>query len=159
MKCSVEVFEEVRTSLDQQTKSRMMIEENFIYRHHVEPRVKLYSPKEETFPIPLKYVDVTRSTHTNVDVLQESRIHDCWHIDANRNLSESWTSFTQFTMLNERPPAGQMWSGGSGSQKFKQLPDLIICGQIFGPECQKQLNERKSSSGQSKNRRLTLRES
>ena len=29
---------------------------NFIlYRHHVEPRVKLYSPREESFPIPLKY--------------------------------------------------------------------------------------------------------
>ena len=27
---------------------------NFICRHHVEPRVKLYSPKEESFPIPLK---------------------------------------------------------------------------------------------------------
>ena len=26
---------------------------NFIYRHHVEPRVKLYSPREESFPIPL----------------------------------------------------------------------------------------------------------
>ena len=31
---------------------------NFIYRHHVEPRVKLYSPREESFPIPLKYIDV-----------------------------------------------------------------------------------------------------
>ena len=29
---------------------------NFIYRHHVEPRVKLYSPREESFPIPLKYI-------------------------------------------------------------------------------------------------------
>ena len=37
---------------------------NFIYRHHVEPRVKLYSPREETFPIPTKYIDVTRTTHT-----------------------------------------------------------------------------------------------
>ena len=27
---------------------------NFIYRHHVERRVKLYSPREESFPIPLK---------------------------------------------------------------------------------------------------------
>ena len=34
---------------------------NFIYRHHVEPRVKLYSPREESFPIPLKYIDVTRT--------------------------------------------------------------------------------------------------
>ena len=29
---------------------------SFIYRHHVEPRVKLYSPREESFPIPLKYI-------------------------------------------------------------------------------------------------------
>ena len=27
---------------------------NFINRHHVEPRVKLYSPREESFPTPLK---------------------------------------------------------------------------------------------------------
>ena len=27
---------------------------NSIYRHHVEPRVKLHSPREESFPIPLK---------------------------------------------------------------------------------------------------------
>ena len=49
---------------------------NFMYRHHVEPRVKLYSPREESFPIPLKYTDVTRTTHTNLDVKQERRIDD-----------------------------------------------------------------------------------
>ena len=38
---------------------------SFIYRHHVEPRVKLYSPGEESFPIPLKFLDVSRTTHTN----------------------------------------------------------------------------------------------
>ena len=43
---------------------------SFIYRHHVEPRVKLYSPREESFPIPLKYIDVTRTIHTNLDVKQ-----------------------------------------------------------------------------------------
>ena len=42
------------------------IQGDFIYRHHVEPRVQLYVPKEETFPIPLKYIDV----------LQEKRIDD-----------------------------------------------------------------------------------
>ena len=42
---------------------------NFIFRHHVEPRVKLYSPREESFPIPLKYIDVTRTTHTSLGVL------------------------------------------------------------------------------------------
>ena len=51
---------------------------SFIYRHHVEPRVKLYSPREESFLIPLKYIDVTRTTHTNLDVKQEKRIDDYW---------------------------------------------------------------------------------
>ena len=58
---------------------------NFIYRHHVEPRVKLYSPREESFPIPLKYVDVSRTTQTNLDVMQESRIDDYWNIDGSRD--------------------------------------------------------------------------
>ena len=53
---------------------------SFIYRHHVEPRVKLYSPREESFPIPLKYIDVSRTTHTNLDVKQERRIDDYWNV-------------------------------------------------------------------------------
>ena len=64
---------------------------NFIFRHHVEPRVKLYSPREESFPIPLKYIDVTRSTHTNLDVKQERRIDDFGNIDGSRDLSDPWT--------------------------------------------------------------------
>ena len=48
----------------------------FIYRHHVEPRVKLYSPREESFPIPLKYIDVSRTAHTNLDVKKEKRTED-----------------------------------------------------------------------------------
>ena len=38
-------------------------------------------PKEETFPIPLKYIDVARSTRTDLDVMQEGRIDDYWHVD------------------------------------------------------------------------------
>ena len=84
---------------------------NFIYRHHVEPRVKLYSPREESFPIPLKNIDVSSTTHTNLDVKQEKRIDDYWHIDGSRDLSDPWTGFTQFTLLEEKPPNGYMWSG------------------------------------------------
>ena len=74
---------------------------NLKYRHHVEPRVKLYSPREESFPIPLKYIDVPRTTHTNLDVKQEKRIDDYWNIDGSRDLSDPWTGFTQFTLLEE----------------------------------------------------------
>ena len=41
---------------------------DFIYRHHVELRVKLYMPREESFPIPLKHIDVTRTTHTSLEL-------------------------------------------------------------------------------------------
>ena len=89
----------------------MSVSGNFIYRHHVEPRVKLYSPREEPFPIPLKYIDVSRTSRTNVDVMQERRIDDYWNIDGSRDLSDSWTGFTQFTLLDEKPPDGYMSSG------------------------------------------------
>ena len=84
---------------------------NFIYRHHVEPRVTLYSPREESFPFPLKYIDVSLTTHTNLDVKQEKRIDDYWNIDGSRDLSDRWTGFTQSTLLEEKPPDGYMWSG------------------------------------------------
>ena len=84
---------------------------SFIFRHHVEPRVKLYSPREESFPIPLKYIDVSRATRTNLDVMQERRIDGYWNIDGSRDLSDSWTGFTQFTPLKQKPPDGYMWSG------------------------------------------------
>ena len=84
---------------------------SFIYRHHLEPRVKLYSPREESFPIPLKYIDVSKTTHTNLDVKQEKRIDDYWNIDGSRDLSDPWTGFTQFTLLEEKAPDGYMWSG------------------------------------------------
>ena len=79
---------------------------NFMYRHHVEPRVKLFSPRGEQFPIPLKYIDVSRTTQTNLDVKQEKRIDDYWNIDGSRDLSDSWTGFTQFTLLEDKPPNG-----------------------------------------------------
>ena len=85
---------------------------NFIYRHHVEPRVKLQSPREESFPIPLKYIDVSRTTHTNLNVMQESRIDDHWITDGSRDLSDSWTGFTSFTLLDEKLPDGFLWSEG-----------------------------------------------
>ena len=84
---------------------------NFKNRHHVEPRVKLYSPREESFPITLKYIDVTRTTHTNLHVEQERRIGGFWNIDGSRDLSDPRTGFTQFTLLEEKPPDGYMVRG------------------------------------------------
>ena len=70
---------------------------DFIHRHHVEPRVKLYMPREESFPVPLKYIDVTRNTHTSLDVMLEKNIDDYWNVDGDRELSDTWTGFTNVT--------------------------------------------------------------
>ena len=99
---------------------------SFIYRHHVEPRVQLYSPREESFPIPLKYIDVTRTTHANLDVKQETRIDDYWNIDGSRDLSDPWTGFTQFTLLDEKAPDGYTWSGERLTRKqLTSRPDHL----------------------------------
>ena len=47
----------------------------------MEPRVKLYVPREESFPIPLKYIDVTRATNTSLDVMLEKNIDNSWMVD------------------------------------------------------------------------------
>ena len=106
---------------------------SFIYRHHVEPRVKLYSPREESFPIPLKYIDVSRTTHTNLDDKLEKRIDDYWHIDGSRDLSDPWTGFTQFTLLEEKLPDGYMWSGERLTRNSLH-PGQIIYGQSYGSQ-------------------------
>ena len=118
-----------------------------MYRHHVEPRVKLYSPREESFPIPLKYIDVSRTTHTNLDVMKESRIDDYWNIDGSRDLSDSWTDFTQFTLLSEIPPDGCL---GWDWQNGKRHPDQIIYDQNSGEEWQRTLSWGRSINGQLK---------
>ena len=50
------------------------IQGDFVYRPHIEPRVQLFVPKEETSLIQLKYIDVTRSICTALDALQEKWI-------------------------------------------------------------------------------------
>ena len=94
---------------------------SFKYRHHVEPRGTLYSPREESFSIPVKYIDVIRITHTNLDVKQEKRIDDYWNIDVSRDMSDPWTGFTRFTLLEEKAPDGCMWSGRRLTRKTASI--------------------------------------
>ena len=79
---------------------------NNVDRHHVEPRVKLYVPREESFPLPLRCIDVTRTTSTTLDVMLERRMDDYWHIEGDPDLSDSWTGFTRCTILEEERPDG-----------------------------------------------------
>ena len=49
---------------------------------------QLYVPKEETFPFPLKHIDVTRANYTILDVLQGQRLDDCWKIEVYQSLGQ-----------------------------------------------------------------------
>ena len=50
------------------------------------PRVKLYVPTEESLPVPLKDIDVARTTDTTLDVMSEKLIEDYWDVDGQREL-------------------------------------------------------------------------
>ena len=120
---------------------------SFKNRHHVEPRVKLYSPREESFSFLLKYFDVSRTTHTNLDVKQEKRIDDYWNIDGSRDLSDPWTGFTQFTLLDEKAPDGYMWSRGEIDEETAYIQarsSMARALEINGKACQA---EGRSKSG------------
>ena len=91
-----------------------------------ETRVKLYSPREESFPIPLKYIDVSRTTHTNLDVKQEKRIDDYWKIDWSRDLSDPWTGFHTIYSIGRKAPDRYMWSGERLTRKqLTSRPDHL----------------------------------
>ena len=96
-----------------------------IHRHHVVPRVKLYVPREESFPAPLKYIDVTRTTYTSLDVMLEKQIEDYWNMDGETELSDAWTGFTRFVLRKGRPPEGFSWSRERLTRKQKTSPDDV----------------------------------
>ena len=37
---------------------------------------------------------------------------DYWNVDEERELTDAWTGFTRFILLNERPADGDIWSRG-----------------------------------------------
>ena len=127
----------------------------FFYCHHLEPRVILYVPREASFPFPLRYIDVTRATNTTLEVMLESRVHDYWNIEGNhfdvtrdtntsldvmlekniddhwnvdgdRELSDTWTGSTTFTVFDEKLPDGFSWSGWRLTRKqTTSRPDTL----------------------------------
>ena len=96
----------------------------FIHRHHVVLRVKLYVPKEESFPFPLQHIDVTRTSYTSLDVMLEKilKITGAWM----EKKSDAWTGLARFVLMKERPPEGFSWSRRRLTRKQKTCrPDDV----------------------------------
>ena len=47
---------------------------DLITRRHQVPRKTLYMPKAADFPLPLEYVDIFRTTYTDLDSTKEKKI-------------------------------------------------------------------------------------
>ena len=94
---------------------------NFIYSHHVEPGVKVYSLREESFLDPLKYTDVSRTTHTNLDVKQEKRIDDYWKKNPQTDLCGPGERLTR-KQLTSRPDHSwpELWEKMGKNAKLKE---------------------------------------
>ena len=120
---------------------------SFIYRHHVEPRVKLYSPREESFLIPLKYIDVSRTTHTNFDVKQEKRIDDYWNIDGPSRLVWSLDSFHTIYSIWKKNLPTDICGPGRDWRESSLHPGQIIYGQNSGNQWESTPSWRRSKSG------------
>ena len=96
-------------------------------------------------------------THTDLDVAQEKRIDDYCNVDGNRNLSDSWTGFTRFTLLNETPPRGCMWYGEWLTKSLRHLAQIIY-GLTLRQGLEKSLKEKKNKNGQLRNQNSNMPE-
>ena len=76
------------------------IERDFIYRHHGEPQVQLHAPQEESVPIPLKHIDVTKATHTNLGFFCKKAVLTTVGMFMVIELCKiSWTWFTKIHVI------------------------------------------------------------
>ena len=60
---------------------------------------QIESTERKSFPVPLKYIDVTRTTDTTLDVLLEKHMDDYWNVDGDRELSDAWRGSTRFSVF------------------------------------------------------------
>ena len=113
------------------------ISSNFVYRHHVELRVKLYSPREESFPIPLKYIDVSRTTHTNLDVLQKAASMTIG-ISMDQEICLIHGQISLNLLHRKRNLQKDICGPGGDWQNGKRHPGQIIYGQNSGRKWRKE---------------------
>ena len=92
------------------------LNDDLLIRFHRTPRTKLLNFLEVEPPIPIEYVDILRTTVTDLDTLSEAKIDDYWNQDIEpgdgpRELSGPWTGKTIFQLFRLAPPNHEWQSG------------------------------------------------
>ena len=99
--------------------------------------IKLAGKKQNIDPkrkVLVKEVDLGEPDHV-----------DYWNVDGSRDLSDYWTGFTQFTLLEEKPPDGYMWSGKRSTRKqLTSRPDHLW------PELLDEIGKARQAEGEAK---------
>ena len=94
---------------------------DFIYRHHIEPRVHLYVPKKNRS---LFHWSTMMSSGQLIPIWTLHKKNELMTIGMS-NLSVSWTGFTRFTLLIETPPRGYVVQGETDKIQTTSRPDHI----------------------------------
>ena len=114
------------------------ITRDFIYRDHVEPRVKLYMPRAESFPIPMRYIDG-----------YQNNMYITWCNDGeNYRMHERVSQDSFYWMkghLTDIHGPARNWRGN------KRPQDQTMYGQICGSICLMHRNAKQSKNGSSRN--------
>ena len=113
---------------DPELKDYWTLTNDVLAIHHLKPRLKMFVPTEQTLPIPVEYLDIMRTTVTNIDNELERRIVDYWYDNpqAGRDLTIPWTGRTTFDLLKPKPDPGWSWQAGrlTKIQKTTRPPDI-----------------------------------
>ena len=134
----------------------LSITRDFIYRHHVEPRVKLYMPREESFPFPLWKLSTLPETLINHWMYfwrKKLMVIGTWLEKENypmrRQDSQDSFYFRKGHQKDAHGPGGDLrWN--------KQPLVLMMCGQICGNLCPMQRKRKQNKDGLSRNQSSTM---
>ena len=72
-------------------------------------------------PIPMGYIDIIRTTNTDLDTLAEKEINDYWIETGAKELSGLWVGRTIFHLLHPSPPPGKQYINGVLHKKQKTI--------------------------------------
>ena len=79
--------------------------------------------------------------------MSEKYIEDYWNVDGDREWSDTWTGFTRFTVLDEKPPEGYTWSGERLTRKQTTSRLDTLWPEIWKDMCRRVETQRKAEVG------------
>ena len=83
-----------------------------LIRIHRSPRKSLFKPDRADMPVPQRFLDIMRTTETDLSDHSESKVRDYWTGTERKELSEPWKGRTIFFIRRPKPPSGYTWVNG-----------------------------------------------